>query len=74
MTKQSEVLIEKTITLRISGNEIISWLQKTKQMPARAENIKVYFEVPGGGDYSNMNLDIDESSPIVVKFKIVETE
>lgn len=34
--------------------------------PMKDDKIEVFVKVPGGGDWSNTNLDIDENNPIVV--------
>jgi len=31
-------------------------------------NIEVYVRVPGGGDWSNTNLDVDEKCPILIEW------
>ena len=33
------------------------------------ENAEIYFSVPGGGDYSNMDLDLDERTGITVRYE-----
>jgi hypothetical protein len=37
--------------------------------PQSGEKIKVFVRIPGGGDYSNTNLDIEQDTPIVVNIQ-----
>lgn len=34
----------------------------------------VEFRVPGGGDFANCNIDIDEDNPVIISFTTVEEE
>ncbi len=59
----------KTTTQIILNNEdIIALLREAKYIPEEAIDISVIFNVPGGGDYSNMSLNIDKHDPIEVFF------
>lgn len=40
--------------------------------PTGAMMTRVYFTIPGGGDRSNMQIDIDDENPIRVDWKIQE--
>jgi hypothetical protein len=33
------------------------------------EDVRFYVNVPGGGDWSNMELDINEKSPLIIEIK-----
>ena len=66
MKKVSETTSKTTSVYHLTGADIISMLKETGRIPEDADITKVEFRVPGGGDYSNMTLDIDEDAPIVV--------
>jgi hypothetical protein len=34
----------------------------------------IYVQVPGGGDWSNMSLEIDKETPVVVKWTVVSED
>lgn len=42
------------------------------QIPANTTDVRIYFSVPGGGDWSNMNVDIDVHNPVHIKWTTVE--
>lgn len=56
-TKFCEVTLQKEHILAICG------------LPSDAFDMKVSVYVPGGGDWSNMDLDIDSDSPVTVSYK-----
>ncbi len=37
-----------------------------------ADDAEVVFQVPGGGDYSNCEVDVDGDSPIAVRWTVTE--
>ncbi len=51
--------MEKTVTLveEVAGKIFASEIKRVFKLPADA---RLYITVPGGGDYSNMDLEIDE--------------
>lgn len=62
--------ITKNVTLEITKNDIIEWLLSKGEIPN--DYAEVYFSVPGGGDWSNMDISIDEDNPIFIKYQIKE--
>lgn len=64
-----EIDEEKTITtikeVRLNGSDIIDLLQSKGILPDDC-TASVKFYVPGGGDYSNMSLDITNDDPVTV--------
>ena len=40
-------------------------------LPEGARNIKVWVDVPGGGDWSNTSLDVDSGCPLHVSYEEV---
>lgn len=69
MIKES-IVTEQTHTLTLDNEAIIASLFSQALIPAEAIDIKVSFDVPGGGDYSNMTLPIDKTTLIKVTFKV----
>ncbi len=63
--------VETTITL--TGRDILDLLkEKYPEHFASTYRSKVYFAVPGGGDYSNCDVDIDTECPVHITL-ITET-
>ena len=56
-----------------NGDDIISALVDSGKLPPAAD-FTITFKVPGGGDYSNMSVDIDASNPIKISCKEVIEE
>lgn len=52
--------------IKITGNIILEYLKL--QIPNIPDNAEVYFEVPSGGDWSGMKVDINDDNPVVVIF------
>lgn len=62
----------ETTEIKLSGQDIIDLLRVSKpELFGDITTAKVTFRVPGGGDYSNMTLDIEESDPIHVRIDTV---
>lgn len=57
ITKYCEVMICKEHILALCD------------LPPDAFDIKVHVYVPGGGDWSNTDLDIDSDAPVTVSYK-----
>lgn len=66
MKKISQTTSKTATTYHLTQHDIISMLKETGRIDDLAEIKRIAFKVPGGGDYSNMVLDIDESDPIIV--------
>lgn len=54
--------------LRLSGNDILAYVKDL--IPENAREVKVYFTVPGGGDWSGMNVEIDNKDAVIVKYTV----
>ena len=59
--------------LRLSRNDLVALLRDAG-MWAFPDDANVYVQVPGGGDWSNTALDIDDEHPIVVRWKEETTQ
>lgn len=63
--------IETNIT--ITGRDILELLKaKYPEHFRTSYTSRVFFSVPGGGDYSNCDIDIDSECPVKIKL-ITET-
>lgn len=70
LSAQTTKVITKEITL--TGRDILKLLQASinEEIPA---NATVFFQVPSGGDYSGMALDITDEDHITVEYTIKES-
>ena len=59
-------------TFSVDARQIAAWLKSVNRIPEGAE-VVVEFRVPGGGDYSNRSLDLDEN-PLSVHYTLETTE
>jgi hypothetical protein len=66
MKKVSEITSKTKTTYHLTNEDIIGMLKETGRIGKDSTITQVAFRVPGGGDYSNMTLDIEESDPIIV--------
>jgi len=60
------VNIKETVSYEVSGKITREDLIREFGLP---QNTEIFFAVPGGGDYSNMNLDITEEDVIHFNYK-----
>jgi len=64
---------ETRVNLRMTGKELLELLRRDGQAIPKS-GVDVTVRVPGGGDWSNMNLDIDDDTPIQISFTEITTE
>jgi hypothetical protein len=66
-TKTSQ---ETKTTVELTGADLIRFLD----LPDNAYDIRIYMKIPGGGDYSNMDLDVtnDTTPCFEVSYKTKE--
>lgn len=65
--------IVRTGTLELDANDVLELLTRAGHIPptpAADTSLRVYFAVPGGGDWSNTDIDISKEHPIYVGWKI----
>lgn len=56
--------------LELNRDDMLELLRKAgHEIPEHAA-LQVYFAVPGGGDWSNTDVDIDSKNPIRVQWQI----
>lgn len=72
-TKTVKEEVKKTTEVVLNGNDIISLLSKANKTIAKkikkAFSIEILFDVPTGGDFSGISLDVDDKCPIRVVVK-----
>ena len=59
--------IHTEVVIELTGDDIVKALVDAGyiDMP---ESSSCVFKVPGGGDYSNMDVDVDDNAKVVVSF------
>ena len=71
-TVRTSAHVKETHTLTLNREELLSLLAKAGQpIPASAA---VLIQVPGGGDWSNTALDVDDDNPVVIRWVSERTE
>jgi hypothetical protein len=73
MALQSDIIqtVETRRSFRIELNRerLLAMLRCELDIPSDAH---IIFSVPGGADWSNTNIDIDDAHPVVVSWSTVE--
>lgn len=71
MEKRGTTRVTTETTIELAGKDIATMLKGYIQAWGFSiENIqRMYVRVPGGGDWSNTDLDIDRNCPLVIVFK-----
>lgn len=68
--KRTQVSRKTTHRISLSGSDIYHLLREHGlDVP---DNASVVFCVPGGGDWSNVALDVDEENPVEVTWTVQE--
>jgi len=66
--------VQKTHTIKLTGADIIELMEENGHEISKEGNIKVTFTVPGGADWSGMEIEIDNDYPIEVEWTEGSTE
>ena len=66
--------IKSRVTLSLTADDVVNLLIEKGYLKDSHGNEKVVFHVPGGGDWSHMDVDIDQDNPICVSYEINTTE
>lgn len=66
----TSVLEKRTMTLALTGEAIVTMLSIIGLVPEDVDpkDVKVTFTVPGGGDWSYTDIDINQKDPIRVEY------
>lgn len=64
-----DIAIEKTVTTsyQINNHDLVEMLEKQLDIELPRGDCAVFVKVPGGGDWSNMELDINDENTIIVQ-------
>lgn len=80
MAKVPEIIIKQTRTIatssevRLNGEQLLELIRENLRFSAIPHDATIEFEVPGGGDYSNEAIAVQDSAPIVIRWKTVTTD
>jgi len=66
MDVKTRVLNQQTVLIQLNEDDIIDMLIRNGKLENNFKSASVQFHVPGGGDWSNMAIDIDDKDPICV--------
>jgi hypothetical protein len=76
-----EILTSSTIkvqtnyyTMKLSGKKIIELLNAFYDNIVIPDNAEVIVYVPGGGDWSHMDLEIDSDCPLIIRWQTEKEE
>jgi hypothetical protein len=76
MIQNKGVRVERTekCSIELNASDLVDLLRKGGYHipPAATSNMRVYFAVPGGGDWSNTDVAIDDRNPVYVEWVISE--
>lgn len=70
------VTTTRKIRIEVEGHDLIRLLETTGQIPkvSARNGVKVFVTVPGGGDWSGSDLDIERETRIQIEWEEVETK
>lgn len=72
--KEMEIMVKKTVTTVKEvtlDREKFLWLMSKAGFDVNSDT-RITIDIPSGGDYSGMKLDIDRDVPVVVRWDTVE--
>lgn len=67
--KELKSVVETTrkVNIKVSEKDLVTLLE----LPEKARDIKAYVQIPSGGDYSGMRLDLNDCD-LTVEYSMVE--
>ena len=65
VTSNLEVVRAQRLECEVNAKDILELVRQHAHIPEGA-TVRIYVDIPGGGDWSNMELDIDEH-PVQVR-------
>lgn len=71
-TLSTHTVTTRRLTIELSREDLLEFLETKGLKPPQLVNASVYFQVPSGGDWSGMDIDIDKDHPVTVTW--TETE
>ena len=73
VNKKKSVRTTEATTITIDNNDIIQYLKSKGHAVNKMSSLKIYVQVPSGGDFSGKELDIDSDTPLRIEYKIETT-
>lgn len=69
-----KTLIRKVTSTSISLDDldIVTMLKNKGEIPKVIANVSIFIKIPGGGDYSNMDLEINKDCPVRIEYDEIE--
>lgn len=71
--KSSTVVHTTKGSIELNAADVVELLRARADIPAAA-TMRVYFAVPGGGDWSNTDIDVDDRNPLRLDWELVTEE
>ena len=69
---QATIITDQKYKVEITGEMIIAMLRETGM--TIPDSATVSFTVPGGGDWSNMSIDVDAENPVYAEWQVQSTD
>ena len=77
MKRVRQVRREEKVTLEVSEVEVreaLKPLLERNGVDLPKHGVSIYVRVPGGGDWSNMDLELDRDTPLYINFTKVDDD
>lgn len=62
----------RRVRVEVTAADIREWLRRDERFVDLPDDAEVIVPVPGGGDWSHMDLDIGHDAPLVVRWTTTE--
>lgn len=75
MQRKKQVRTETRHTVELDAQDLLECLAPKLNIPPEIlHRVKLYVEIPGGGDWSNTDLSISSESPLKISWVTVEED
>lgn len=72
VTKSETVTRVARHEVELDRDQLLEMLRAAgADLPEDVGHVRIYFAVPGGGDWSNTDVDIDKSNPVRAEWSVV---
>lgn len=67
--------LTEVVTIEITSGDILRYLTGEDRngkihIPNGATDLQVFVRIPGGGDWSNMDLEINSNTPLTIRYRL----
>ena len=69
MMIDKKVVSYADVTISLTGDDIMKALVDADMIDCMPSSYDCKFQVPGGGDYSNMSVNVDKDAMVIVEFR-----